>query len=195
MDVALPIRSIIPSLDGPVLTVLAATTAPLTLAEVHARIDRGSKSGVRQVLLRLQSEGVCQVVPGGYVLNRQHLAAPAIELLANLHGELVSRIRQAVEEWDGETRLVGLYGSAARRDGSSRSDIDVLIVSDAPDLPEFVDHLAAAIRTWTGNPAQVTGIPATELKRLQRAKEPILADWGRDLVVISGDRRILQAAR
>jgi hypothetical protein len=194
MDVSHPIRSVIPSLDGPVLSALAATTAPLSLAELHGRVGGRSKSGVRRVLLRLVHEGICHEVPGGYVLNREHIAAPVIELLVNLHGELVQRIRRAVEAWDGDANLVGLFGSAARRDGDSMSDIDVLVVSDFPNLPEFTDHLAESIRIWTGNRGQVIGVSAAELKRLRRAKEPILANWERDLLVISGDRRALRVA-
>lgn len=194
MDVARPIHSVIPSLDGPVLAVLAGTTVPVTLAELHARVGRASKSGIRQVLLRLCAEGVCQAVPGGYVLNREHVAAPAVELLANLHGELVRRIRDTVESWDGDVQLAGLFGSAARRDGDSASDIDVLIVSDSPGLEDFVDALAMSIKAWTGNDAQVIGMPRAELRRLRRSNEPILVGWERDLLLISGDRRTLRTA-
>jgi predicted nucleotidyltransferase len=191
VDVAVPIRSVVPSLDGPVLGVLAATTAPLGLADVHRRAG-SSKSGIRQVLLRLVGEGLVHEVPGGYVLNRDHLAAPAVELLANLHGELVARIRSEVEQWPDSVGLVGLFGSAARRDGDSTSDIDVLVVSDADDLALLVDQLTERIQAWTGNPAQVFGLSRADLRRLRRAKEPITDTWERDLVVICGDRRVLR---
>lgn len=78
----MPITTVVPSLDGPVLVALAATTTPMGLATVHARAGRGSKSGVRAVLLRMVGEGLVLEVPGGYVLNRDHLATPAVELLA-----------------------------------------------------------------------------------------------------------------
>lgn len=194
MDVSMPISSVVPSLDGPVLAALAATNAPLSLAEVHDRAGRGSKSGVRQVLLRMVDDGLVVAVPGGYVLNREHLAAPAVVLLANLHGELARRLRTAVEAWTGNVLLVGLFGSAARRDGDASSDIDVLVVSDAADLDTFRDELSTLVRAWTGNRAQVIGVTPAELRRLRRAKEPIVAGWERDLVVVSGDRRALRGA-
>ncbi|MCC5952257.1 MAG: nucleotidyltransferase domain-containing protein [Acidimicrobiia bacterium] len=146
------------------------------------------------MLLRLVDEGLVLEVPGGYLLNRDHVAAPAVELLASLHGELVSRIRGAVEEWSIPPSLVGLFGSAARRDGDANSDIDVLVVSDDPDLDDRVDELAARIRRWTGNRAQVVGRTPTEIIRLRRAEEPILAEWRRDLVVIAGERSELGKA-
>ncbi|MEZ5310330.1 MAG: nucleotidyltransferase domain-containing protein [Microthrixaceae bacterium] len=187
MDVSMPIMTVVPSLDGPVLAALAATTEPMGLGTVHNRAGRGSKSGVRSVLLRMVDDGLVIDVPGGYLLNRDHLAAPAVELLASLHGELTNRIRSVVEEWNIAPTLVGLFGSAARRDGDANSDIDVLVVSDDPDLDESVDALAEQIRRWTGNRAQVIGRSPNEIARLRRAKEPILAEWTRDLVVITGE--------
>jgi predicted nucleotidyltransferase len=193
MDVAKPITTAIPSLDGPVLAALASTTAPMDLALVHQRAGRGSKSGVRSVLLRMLAEGLVLTVPGGYVLNRDHLATPAIEQLAGLHGALIARIRSTIEQWTTVPRLVALFGSVARRDGDAFSDVDVLIVSDAVALDESTDELADRIRRWTGNDAQVIGRTTTEIKRMRKAKEPIVAQWERDLVVISGDRRVLES--
>ena len=187
MDVSMPIMTVVPSLDGPVLAALAATTEPMGLGTVQNRAGRGSKSGVRSVLLRMVDDGLVIEAPGGYLLNRDHLAAPAVELLASLHGELTNRIRSVVEEWNIAPTLVGLFGSAARRDGDANSDIDVLVVSDDPDLDESVDALAEQIRRWTGNRAQVIGRSPNEIARLRRAKEPILAEWTRDLVVITGE--------
>ncbi len=192
MDVSMPISSAVPSLDGPVLVALAATTGPASLAEVYRRAGRGSKSGVREVLLRMVEHGLVHEIPGGFVLNREHVAGPAVEMLADLHGELVRRIRSAVDDWAGDVALVGLFGSAARRDGDSSSDIDVLVVSDAEDLDALVDRLTIQIRSWTGNRAQVIGMPAAELRRLRRAGESIVANWDAELLVICGDRRALR---
>jgi predicted nucleotidyltransferase len=194
MDVAMPLRSVVPTLDGPVVAALAATTAPLALAEVHRRAGDGSKSGVRRVLLRLVSEGLVHEVPGGYVLNRDHVAAPAVELLANLHGELLARIRGEVEGWVPSPRLVGLFGSAARRDGDASSDIDLLVVSDDGNVDD-VDRLRQRIEAWAGNAAQIITLTAADLRRLRRGREPIVAGWERDLIVISGDRRVLGQSR
>jgi len=194
MDVSMPITAVVPSLDGPVLGALAASATPTGLAAIHARTGRGSKSGVRSVLLRMVDQGLVLEVPGGYVLNGDHIAAPAVELLATLHGELTSRIRAAVEEWLTPPVLVGMFGSAARRDGDVSSDIDVLVVSDDPDLDDCVDELADAIRRWTGNRAQVIGRTPKEIAGLRRTKEPILSEWTRDLVVIVGERAALGKA-
>lgn len=116
MDVSMPIKTVVPSLDGPVLAALAATAMPMGLATVHTRAGRGSKSGVRSVLLRMVDEGLVLEVPGGYMLNRDHIAAPAVEMLATLHGELTSRIRHGggVAHAPGGGRHVR-FGSPTRR--------------------------------------------------------------------------------
>lgn len=193
MDVSMPISSVVPSLDGPVLAFLSGTTGPAGLAEVHRRAGRGSMSGVRNVLLRMVETGLIYEVPGGFVLNRKHLAAPAVEMLAGMHGELVRRIRSFVDKWGADVSVVGLFGSAARRDGNSASDIDVLVVSDAEELDKFRDLLAEQIRSWTGNRAQVIAIPNQELRRLREAEKSVVANWDRELVVICGDIRALRS--
>lgn len=194
MHVAKPISSVIPSLDGAVLGALAGTSAPLNLSSVHRLANAGSLSGVRRVLLRLRDTGVVDAVPGGYVLNREHVAAPAIEALARLWSEVFERIRRDVEGWEVAPRLVGLYGSAARRDGDSASDIDVLVVSDADDAADRASELASRIERWTGNSPHVVTVGATDLRRMRRAREPIFGEWERDLVVIVGGREALKAA-
>lgn len=192
MDVSMPISCVVPSLDGPVLAALAGTTGPVGLTEIHRRTGRGSKSGILHVLRRMVESGLIHEVPGGFVLNREHIAATAVEMLADLHGELVRRIRSLVDTWDADVALVGLFGSAARRDGNTSSDIDVLIVSDAGDLESFSDRLAGQIWSWTGNRAQVVAIPNKELCRLQDAEESIVANWDQELVVVRGDKRALR---
>lgn len=195
MDVAKPISSVIPTLDGPVLATLAATTAPIILSEIHRRAGRGSKSGVRRVLSRMVQVGVIHEVLGGFVLNRDHVAANSVVALADLHGELVRRIRLEVQSSGIETSLVGLFGSAARHDGDITSDIDILIISESTDIDDFRGHLGKQVFLWTGNHAQVVAITNSELRRLRKVNEPIVANWNRDIVVISGDERVLKGGR
>src|SRR5436190_2670492 len=155
MDVSSPISSVIPSLDGSVLGALAGTTAPINLSSVHKLAGRGSLSGVRRVLVRLVGTGIVLDVPGGYVLNRDHVAVPAVSSLAHLWAEVLDRVRRHVAEWPHAPRLVGVYGSAARRNGDNESDIDLLVVSDSAGTPEQAAALGAHVQRWTGNATHV----------------------------------------
>lgn len=194
MHVARPIVSVIPSLDGPVLAALAGTSAPLNLSSVHRLAASGSLSGVRRVLLRLVDTGLVDAVPGGYLLNRDHVAAPAVEGLARLWSAVAERIHDHVQAWQPAPLLVGLYGSAARRDGDERSDIDVVLVSDAEDAADRAAELALRIERWAGNPTHITTVGTADLRRMRRARETILREWERDLVVVVGKREALRGA-
>ena len=52
-----------------------------------------------------------------YTLNRQHLAAPAIELLADLRAEFQRRLRDEVAGWQVAPIHLSIFGSAARGAG------------------------------------------------------------------------------
>lgn len=191
MDVSSPIRTVVPSLDGPVLQALSASNAPASLSQVHRRTGEGSVSGVRRVLERMVTHGLVLRQPGGYVLNREHLAADAVLLLTGLHGRFRERLRDWVAARDEPIVAVGLYGSAARRDGSTDSDIDLVVVTSSPTDPQLRDDLAATVERWTGNRAQVVALTAKQVEQLHAQASPIVASWVDELEMIEGDPRAL----
>lgn len=132
MDLTDPTRSITGTLDGPVLAVLAEAGRPLTVGEVAAQSARGSEIGVRRSLARLTEQGVVRVTEMGrnrvHELNRDHVAAPIAHLLAGLRLELWKRLRQTILSWKPPPLYACAFGSAARGDGESDSDIDLLLV-------------------------------------------------------------------
>ncbi|MHB8439975.1 MAG: nucleotidyltransferase domain-containing protein [Acidimicrobiales bacterium] len=137
MDLTDPTRAVTPTLDGPVLAVLARSGRPLTVGEVAALAVRGSEIGVRKSLSRLVEQGLVRATIMGrnrvHELNRDHVAAQAAEVLADLRGELWRRMRTAIENWEVKPCYACVFGSAARGDGRVDSDIDVLMVH--PPLP------------------------------------------------------------
>lgn len=189
MDVSSPISSVVPSLDGPILAVLCGVRAPLSTAEVTRLTEVASYSGVRKALDRLVRSGVVLEVPGGVVLNREHLASPAIELLASLYGTLFERLRQLASSWHN-VALLGVFGSAARRDGDASSDIDVLLVVDDSDQQQYSEILAERILAWTGNRAHVIAVSTVGLNQLRAAKSPLFESWRHELVILAGDFQI-----
>ena len=196
MDLTHPISAAIPSLDGPVLEVLARTTRPLTGREVHRLAGVGSENGVRAVLTRLSSQGLvvadARASAVFYVLNREHLAAPAIESLATLRTALVERLRSAIQVWDIAPTHASLFGSVARGGGGVESDVDLLLIRPgrvAPDAAGWLaqtDRLARDIHAWTGNHCQVYELSRRELAHHVTAREPIVESWRRDAITVFG---------
>ncbi|HUR22368.1 MAG TPA: nucleotidyltransferase domain-containing protein [Acidimicrobiales bacterium] len=107
---------------------------------------------------------------------------------------MFDRIRRHAAGWPDAPQLVGIFGSAARRDGGDDSDIDLVVVSDATDASENGAALAANVERWTGNATHVITVGSRDLRRMRRAREAVLAEWERDLVVIAGRRDALRAA-
>lgn len=170
---------------------LARTTAPLRLTDVHERVGDASVAGVRKVLLALVDDGLVTKVPSGYVLNREHVAADGVIALAGLYGVLVERIRSWLKQRDEPVVAAGIYGSAARRDGGPDSDIDLVVVVEDGESDELADELADAVERWTGNRGHVQGLTAEEHVRLIDEALPLIAAWERDLQPIIGTRRKL----
>ncbi len=197
MDVSHPIRAAIPSLDGPVLEVVAGTTVALTARKIHRLCTTGSYSGVRKVLLRLVRQGILIADERGnatyFSANRDHLAWPAIESLARLRPALLAWLRERFEGWMVPAVHASLFGSTARGDGDEQSDIDVLAVrpdeldSTAEERWQVqLDALREGVRATTGNRCQVFEVTASGLREHVKARDPLITEWRRDAVHLAG---------
>jgi predicted nucleotidyltransferase len=196
MDLSRPYTVIGPTLEGPVLDVLAHTTRPLTGREIARLSSRGSERGVRLVLHRLVAQGLVTAQEAGsaslYVLNLEHVAAGIVESLVRLRTELIERIRGEVEGWSTRPVHVSLFGSAARADGHTESDIDLLIVrpenlaEDDPHWLEQLHRLAERIERWSGNHASLHEVPPKGLKAALHRGEPVIASLRDDSIVLAG---------
>jgi DNA-binding transcriptional ArsR family regulator len=132
VDLTDPTRALTPTLDGPVLAVLALSGRPLTVGQIAAQAARGSEIGVRRSVTRLVRQGIVTATQMGrnqvHELNRDHIAAAAAEHLAGLRLELWRRLRETLGNWEPKPVYACAFGSAARGDGGPDSDIDVLLV-------------------------------------------------------------------
>jgi predicted nucleotidyltransferase len=196
MDLSQPYAVICPTLEGPVLDVLAHTTRPLTGREIARLARRGSERGVRLVLHRLVAHGLVTAQEAGsaslFVLNREHVAAGIVEGLVRLRAELIERIRREVEGWSSQPVHVSVFGSAARGDGHTESDIDLLIVrpedvaEDDPQWREQLHRLTERVERWSGNHASLHEISPKGLKAVLRRGEPVIASLRDASIVVAG---------
>jgi predicted nucleotidyltransferase len=196
VDLTHPIHVLVPTLDGPVLEVLARTTRPLTGREVQRLARKGSPSGVRLALSRLTDQGIVHAEHRStavfYVANRDHLAWPAVETLTNLRRALLQRLRTELESWHPTPNHASLFGSAARGDGDASSDIDILLIrpdelaEDDSPWADQVDRLRHHVVIWTGNRCQAFELDRHRLAEHVQAHDPLIDAWLRDAIPLAG---------
>ncbi len=206
MDVSNPIADVVPSAHGPVLAVLASTSTPLT-GRAIAELTRPqvSQPRVARILAELSETGLVDRTPAGaaslFSLNREHVAAPAVEALTSLRRELWSRIAGHAGGWAHPPQGVVVFGSAARGDGSTASDIDLLVIrpasadGDDPAWQANVTDLAARITRWAGNPCEILDRSREELQAMAAAGERLLSEIRRDGRAIVGSIALVPAPR
>ena len=207
MDLGSPISTVVPSLDGPVLQVLARSADGLSGRQIHKLAASGSVAGVRLVLQRLAATGLVHVDDAGnsllYRLNRKHLVAPAVEFLADVRSTLTGRLADEISGWRIPPVHASVYGAVARGDGDRDSDVDLLLIR-----PDHVDPgdvlweqqagaLMQTVVDLTGNPAHVFELSRTELAGQLSTADPILNDWANPSIQLTGlplDHLLAEAA-
>jgi len=206
VDFSTPISTVIPSLDGPVLQVLARADRLLSGRQVHAEAGTGSVAGVRLVLQRLASTGLVHVDEAGssllYRLNRSHLAAQAVELLANLRATFADTLSANIAAWRIPPLHASLYGAAARGEGDHKSDVTLLLIrsdevtTDNRLWEEQVGGLMSDIVELTGNPVDVDELSLRDLANHHHAAIPVVDQWLDTPTILHGPRlQTLLAAR
>lgn len=205
MDVARPFSALSDSVDVDVLVALAGSFKPRSGREL-ARLTGRSNTGVQHVLDRLVAHGLVERTEAGrafmYVLDRDHLLAPAVEQMAGARVELVRRLREAIGAWAVPAIHASLFGSTARGDGGLTSDVDLFLVRpagvDAEDgvWREQINDLAESVRRWTGNHAGMAEVSESELPQLRRNRPPIVEEVGADAIDLAGQpaRQALRGA-
>ncbi|HEY6762773.1 MAG TPA: nucleotidyltransferase domain-containing protein [Baekduia sp.] len=196
MDVARPYAAVAPGVEGEALMVLAGTTAPLTGRQIARLARRGTSPSVSAALERLTAQGIVHRQQAGraylHTLNRDHIAAPAVMLLADLRAELLRRLRDTFARWDQAPVHASMFGSAARADGDAQSDIDLLVVRPAgvdaedPRWRAQLDALSDAVYAWTGNHAGVIELGEGEIEQLRRDPPAIVGDLRADGIDLAG---------
>ena len=222
MDLSSPARTVVPTLDAEVLMVLVGISAPLTGRQITRLAETGSQKGVSVVLDRLRKHGLVDVVEAGnsnlYSLNRDHVAISAVEALVDLRGKLFERMAETIMKWQVRPESVAVFGSAARGDGGTDSDIDILVLRPESlyrsSLDEFgreVDQnsnedwdrwstqlyeFGRLVLRWSGNPASLIQTTRSQLKDMQENQEPIIKSlqsdirqiWGKDVKKILNEK-------
>ena len=200
MDLRNPIQSVIPSVHGAVLAVLARTNEPLSgrrVAELTA--PRFGQTQVNQVLRKLAASGIVLLEsrpPSNlYRLNHDHVAAEGIEALARMWTTLVTRIRAELDGWSVPPEAAWLFGSAARGEATAHSDIDILLVVADGELEtegiaevweRQTEALAEHIKVWSGNVCEMFEMTRSELADAVERDDRLIHDLRGQAISLAG---------
>ena len=191
-----PIRSIASTVDADVLQVLGRTHTAVTGNQL-AQLAGRSYSQVYDVVDRLVEQGVVDVEQHGrtysYQLNRDHVLADAIQEIIAAPQRVEDEIRRLVDNWSLAPHTVALFGSAARRDAESASDLDLLIIrenhisEDDTEWTEQTGELAQRIERLTGNRLQLVELTVSEIDEALRSDQPLIESIRRDARTLAGE--------
>lgn len=175
--------------EGRILRRLSVLAEGATGRRVHELAGVASLRTTQTILERFTNIGLVDMRPVGsanvYSLNRGHALWEPIQKVLALPAVVEAQIAEIVSGAFGEG-LVGaaLYGSFARGEADSDSDIDVLIVHADDDLVrDFVDAIDASserIRVLTGNDAQLLPVSLSELRDLVLHDDPLVGSLRAD---------------
>ena len=201
MDLANPVQSVIPSVQGAVLGVLARTDEPLSGRRVaELTRPRFAQTRVNAVLQKLADSGIVlresRPPANLYRLNKKHVATDGILMLADMWATVLSRIRAELANWSVPPEAAWLFGSAARREARVESDIDIFVVVPAGAMQGEetsnvwqlqTDALAENIKAWTGNSCEVLEMDAAELEAAIERDDRLIRDLRDHAIVLAGD--------
>lgn len=199
MDVGRPYSDVITGARGRILAVLVRLARPATTRELGRLADISSGHAwlvvdqlARAGLVRKSEAGRATMV----VFNPDHLAAEGVRSLMTLRGSLINRLSSEVHGWRG---LAGawLYGSTARGDGDSTSDIDILLVGSADiETDGWIEQTAglrATAQDWTGNVIQIAEYTVDSFRQLVEDDNPLISAIRADGIELrSGSSRLLR---
>lgn len=194
-----PFEIITPTLDGDVLMVLAGGEDWFGVSTINDLIPQRSDEGIRKTLKRLVSVGIAEELTAGrshlYRLNREHLGAELIIHLASLKHTFLSQIHAVISSWEIKPIFVALFGSAARGEMETGSDIDLFVIQPngtSDSLWErHVTGLAEQATKWIGS--DVRPLVYTESEISQSAgTQTVLDDIADEGIPVFGTQQSLR---
>lgn len=196
MDYLSPIEAVIPGAQGRVLRVLANTERELTMRSV-ASLAGVSVGQTVNVLHRLTALGLVERHDSGSAalvkLVRENAAAQALLRLNGLRDYVLSQLQQDAVSIQPSPASLVVFGSFARGEARSGSDIDVLVV-DPPGLsPEAREGWGLSLGAWAdasscqaGNPVNLLRMSLDDFRHFRDSSASLWQEIQRDGVLIAG---------
>ena len=195
MDFQRPIEAVIPGAQGRILSVLVETTAPLNLRTLArlADVSLAQASRVMPGLVKLGLVERHEVPPSSlFLLLRSNVAAQAIMGLARSRDNALEQIGAATAALSVRPEAVIVFGSFARGEAHSDSDIDVVVVRpDSVDEDDdawqtSLDEWRTGIVALTGNPVEIVEVSLAEVSSKLNRRSGLWRDVRRDGITVYG---------
>lgn len=165
----------------------------LYLSEIVRAVGAGT-GAVQRELARLTAAGLlCRTTRGKQVYFQANPDSPVFPEIRGLIVKTVGAVgvlREALEPLGSRIRLAFIYGSVARGEETTSSDVDLLVIGTAR-LFGVVSALAPAQEKLRREINPVV-FPAAEARRKLQAKDPFLGGVaaGAKLFVVGGEREL-----
>jgi predicted nucleotidyltransferase len=184
MNFGEPFGGLMPGARGAVLAVLLRTGAPLTGRRIHSLVDGHSLGAVQQALRDLERIGVITTETigraGVHSINENHEAIAPLRSLASP----IEMLTRVVHEIAQDVEAVVVFGSVARGEAHTGSDIDLMVI--APEGWDGRADLQQQVHERLGNDCDVLHLTREDFARAPADREPVVAEILRDGLVLVG---------
>jgi predicted nucleotidyltransferase len=194
VDFSHSVAALIPGVQGKLLESIAGLGRSVTSRQA-ASIAQVSENQASKILRELAALGILVRTDAGnaalYELSGTNLAANLIRQICNLRQQLFESMRTQCAEmiklkpgvW------IAVFGSTARGDSTSSSDIDVLIVRPDPIGPDYRDVWDRMIFDFSETVSSLAGNAVNPVEYWRSEVDPGRPFWRevlRDQVTIAG---------
>ena len=195
MNVSEPSDLVMSRTTSAVLRVLAGAKTAFSVREA-ARLSGVSPPRALEIVDHAAARGLVLVEQAGRSrmcrLNRDHLATDAIIALVTLRQRMLQALTEEIGSWEIAPIHASLFGSAARGDGGTDSDLDVLVVrADVTPEDAWVEQTFTSgqrLERLIGNAVSWFDISRSDLDRSVNQQEPVITDWQADGIHLAGQQ-------
>lgn len=178
-----------------VLTVLDRAAPNLSGRTIASMAEGVSPAQVNLVLRKFERLGIVNVesVPPSklYTLNRNHFGTKALLQLLGQFDAFLQEAHKKLGAWSSKPNAVWLFGSAARGEANSDSDIDLVFVWkksnwNSGETGDAITKFADWAYQVTGNEPNLLHISMSELDLMIAKKDALIGQLRRDAKVVWG---------